>query len=381
MRKLKLIFACLLMAVLSIGQVWAADVTYTFSSKSWAATSGGSTANWSSGKDGAGFMNNGIQVTTTASGANGTSPVSFTNVTKVVCTYNTNASKGKGTIDVQVGTNDAKSVDWAYSGSASGTSANFTATVNYTTAETGNVKITLNTTTNSIYLVSVTITTQSSDPEVSVSPDSWDFGTVHASDAASKVFSVSGSNLTAGMLTLAVPEGFSVSPSSIAVDGTLAATNVTVSKNTSTEDDYAGNLSISGGGLASAKTVALTMTVDADPAPTGTFKLFSGDLSEGDYVFVVGGKAMTNTVSSNRLANTDVTISADNKITNPEDAIIWHVAASEEYWTIYNTAIAKYAASTGAANKAAVTATEDDKILWSVEESSGSYHFNNKYNS
>ena len=352
MKKLKLFFACLLMAVLSIGQVWAGDVTYTFTGKTWTATSGGSAANWTSGKDGAGFSNNGIQVTTTASGANGTSPVSFTNVTKVVCTYNTNASKGKGTIDVQVGTNAAKSVDWAYSGSASGTSANFTATVDYTTAETGNVKITLNTTTNSIYLVSVKITTQSSDPEVAVSPDSWDFGTVHASDAASKVFSVSGSNLTAGDLTLTVPAGFSVSPSSIAVDGTLAATEVTVSKNTSTEDDYAGNLEITGGGLAEAKTVALTMTVDADPAETGTFKLFSGDLSEGYYVICSGTSAMKNVATSSpRIDVATVVVTSENKIVNPDESVIWKVEAltgdDAGYWTFFNEAVSKYAAFNG----------------------------------
>lgn len=370
----------MLLFLLGSLNVWGGDVTYTFTTKSWGAKIGDTEANWTSGQDGAGFSNNGIQVTTTASGANGTSPISFTNVTKVVCTYNTNASKGKGTIGVQVGKNEAKSVNWAYSGSASGTSAKFTATVNYATAETGKVKITLNTSTNSIYLVSVTITTQSSSPEVNVSPASGDFGTVHASAEASKVFSVSGSNLTAGNLTLTVPDGFSVDPSSIAVDGTLAATNVTVSKNTSTIADYAGNLSITGGGLASAKTVGLTMTVDADPEPTGTFELFSGDLVEGDYVFVVDTKAMTNSVSSDKLSNTDVTPS-ENVITNPDASIIWHIAASGDYWTIYNAAVEKYAASTGAKNKAQMLADgTDDKAKWSVAKTGNAFNFQNKAN-
>ncbi len=373
--------AFMLLFLLGSLNVWGAEITYTFNSKSWDATSGGSAANWTSGKDGAGFSNNGIQVTTNASGANGTSPISFTNVTKVVCTYNTNASKGKGTIDVQVGTNDAKSVNWAYSGSASGTSANFTAVVNYSTPETGNVKITLNTTTNSIYLVSVTITTQSSNPEVNVSPASWDFGTVHASAEASKVFSVSGSNLTAGNLTLTVPDGFSVDPSSIAVDGTLAATNVTVSKNTSTEDDYAGNLSITGGGLESEKTVALTMTVDADPAPTGTFELYSGDITEGDYVICSGTTALKNELASNtNYIGYETVIVSENTITDPSDALIWHIAQSGEYWTIYNATADNYAASTGAKNKGQVIADgTDDKALWAASGTS-SYEFVNKAN-
>lgn len=162
-----------MLSILGLLPALGAETTYTFTSKSWAATNGGSAANWTSGKDGAGFSNNGIQVTTNATGANGTSPISFTNVTKVVCTYNTNKSKGAGTIDVQVGSNTSKSVEWKFSGSADGANANFTATVDYSTPETGNVKITLNTTTNSIYLVSVTITTGSgSTPSLTLTPTS-----------------------------------------------------------------------------------------------------------------------------------------------------------------------------------------------------------------
>ena len=377
-------YAFMLLFLLGSLNVWGAEVTYTFTTKSWGAKIGDTEANWKSGKDGAGFSNNGIQVTTNASGANGTSPISFTNVTKVVCTYNTNASKGKGTIGVQVGNNDAKSVNWAYSGSASGTSAKFTATVNYATAETGEVKITLNTSTNSIYLVSVTITTQSSSPEVNVSPASLDFGTVHASAEASKVFSVSGSNLTAGDLTLIVPDGFSVDPSSIAVDGTLAATNVTVSKNTSTIANYAGNLSITGGGLESAKTVALTMTVVADPEPTGTFNKYSGTtLPDGYYVICSGSTttAMKNTaLSGPRIGYATVDI-VSNSITNPDESVVWKLenltGDDAGYFTLYNEAEGKYAAFTSANGNANVIADVTDYAKFALKESS-SFDFLNK---
>ncbi len=113
--------------------------------------------------------------------------------------------------------------------------------------------------------------------------------------------------------------------------------------------------------------------------PTGTFELFSGDLEEGDYVVVVDGIAMTNTIASNRLANTDVTISS-NKISNPPTSIIWHLAPSSSYWTFYNDEVEKYAASNGTKNQATLATTEDAKIMWTVEESNGVYHFNNKYN-
>lgn len=114
--------------------------------------------------------------------------------------------------------------------------------------------------------------------------------------------------------------------------------------------------------------------------PTGTFELFSGDLEEGDYVVVVDGIAMTNTVASNRLANTDVTISS-NKISDPPTSIIWHLAPSSSYWTFYNDEVEKYAASTGTKNQATLATTEDAKIMWTVEESNGVYHFNNRHNS
>ena len=137
----------------------AEEITYKFTNKTWTATLGanGPTANWSSGKDGAGFSNSGIQVTAKASGANGTSPISFENISKIVLTYNTNKSSGAGTAEVKIGDNTATSKNWKYS-TGDGTSAKYTLTYDYETPQSGNVKITLKTTTNSIYLVSCTIT-------------------------------------------------------------------------------------------------------------------------------------------------------------------------------------------------------------------------------
>lgn len=146
--------------------------TYEFTSKSWEANP----TDWTCGKAGNGFLNNGIQVTTGTTGANGTSPVSFTNITAIVLRYNTNTSKGNGTVDIQIGSNTVKSADWAYS-TGTGTSANYTVGFDYSSnPETGKVKITLNTTTNSIYLVSCAITTGTAEPtdptSISISPSS-----------------------------------------------------------------------------------------------------------------------------------------------------------------------------------------------------------------
>ena len=150
--------------IVGSGSAWADDeVTYTFTSQKWAATLGEDAANWTSNKDGAGFSNDGVQVTTKVAGASATSPVSFDKVKKIVVTYNTNKSAGAGSIDVQVGDNTKKSNDVAYTGSGDGRSANFTTEFVYSTAESGSITLTVNTTTNSIYLCSITIITESSD--------------------------------------------------------------------------------------------------------------------------------------------------------------------------------------------------------------------------
>ena len=135
------------------------DYTYVFTSGGWGATLNDVVANWTSGKDGGFTSGQGVQATSsTTNGANATSPVSFTNISKIVVTYNTNKSQGEGTIDIKVGSNTAKSNAVAYSGSGDGRSANYTTQYDFSPNESGAVKITINTTTNSLYVKSITIT-------------------------------------------------------------------------------------------------------------------------------------------------------------------------------------------------------------------------------
>ena len=125
--------------------------TYTFSSKSWAA----SPANWTSGKDGNQMQSGrGIQVTTGANGANATSPKSFTNVSKIVVTYSTNASAGAGTIKIKIGSNTEVSQNVTKTGGTT----DRTLTYNFNPNQTGSVKVTVTCSTNSIYLKSIAIT-------------------------------------------------------------------------------------------------------------------------------------------------------------------------------------------------------------------------------
>ena len=109
------------------------------------------------------------------------------------------------------------------------------------------------------------------------------------------------------------------------------------------------------------------------------YTLFSGTLSEGDYLIYYNGKAMKAKVASNRLQYNEVT-PTDDVITTSEDSIIWHIAPSGDYWTLYNERVEKYAAGTGAASRAQLLADgTDDKSLWRISGSS-TYEFINKQN-
>ena len=122
----------------------------------------------------------------------------------------------------------------------------------------------------------------------------------------------------------------------------------------------------------------LTLTVSAN-AWGEDFEKYSGTITEGDYLIVYSNGAMKNTVSSSRLQYTEVTVS-NNKISNPDASLIWHIAPSGNYWTIYNANVSKYAAGTGAKNKAQLLESgTDDKSLWTVSGTS-TYEFVNKAN-
>lgn len=112
---------------------------------------------------------------------------------------------------------------------------------------------------------------------------------------------------------------------------------------------------------------------------SGGYVLYSGNLTEGDYVVVYDGGAMKAAVSSDRLAYENVTIN-NNVVENPDASLIWHIAPSGDYWTIYNAGTTSFAASTGVKNKAQLlTDGTDDKSLWSVS-GTATYEFTNKYN-
>ena len=144
-----------MLCTIGVGQLWGAEKTYTFTSKSW----GDSEGAWTSNKDGGQLTSGrGVQVSTTYTGAGATSKSEFNNVSRVVVVYSTNASKGAGTINMQIGSNAQKSFTVTSSGGTTDRNAEFS----FSPAESGKVKLTINCTTNSIYVKSITIETSES---------------------------------------------------------------------------------------------------------------------------------------------------------------------------------------------------------------------------
>ncbi len=159
MKKGFLLKSMLLLCALIVGSssVWGQTTdTYVFTAKDWKATLNNVAANWTSGKDGNQMQSGrGVQITSGASGANATSPKTFTNISKIVVVYSTNASSGAGTINLKVGSNTEKSFTVTTEGGISDRDAEF----NFSPNETGKVKLTINCTQNSIYIKSIAITT------------------------------------------------------------------------------------------------------------------------------------------------------------------------------------------------------------------------------
>jgi hypothetical protein len=115
------------------------------------------------------------------------------------------------------------------------------------------------------------------------------------------------------------------------------------------------------------------------PATGDQYALFTGDLVEGDYIIYYDGYAMNTTVESGRLQYATVTPESD-VITTSNAAIVWHIAKSGEYWTIYNADANAYAAGTGVKNKAQMLADgTNDMALWTVS-GTDTYEFVNKAN-
>ena len=244
MKKLKLFFACLLMAVLSIGQVWAVDPTISWDFKTLQTTSGTQSGiTWETGKTGSATATacngtNGLVLYGVASGGGyfqTTSAISgtITNV-NIVSTakkntpkYTVYCSTDGSTWDEIAASQTAGTKDHAVTGSYTYVKvANTTAA----TAQLGVASIT----------VTYTPSGGGSTPSLSVDPTVIDFGTVEQNAVvASQTVEVSFANLTGSVAYSGLSSPFTAS-------GTISSTGdeITIAANTANVGNYSQTLTV-----------------------------------------------------------------------------------------------------------------------------------------
>ncbi len=205
-----------------------------------------------------------------------------------------------------------------------------------------------------------------------------------------KTFEVMSEGLTEDItvsLTTNPSNVFSLGSTTVSRTASELGASVSVTFTPTAAGTFNGTVTLTSAGAApvtvSLSATATESTTPVDPAGSSNdFALVTqaSDFTDGDYIIVYNGGAMNTTVSSNRLQYTAVTPS-NNVITTTDAAIIWHIAKSGNYYTIYNADANKYAASTGTKNQAQLLASgTDDKALWNVTTGT-TFDFTNKYNS
>ena len=119
-----------------------------FTTSSW----GDKNNKWTSGKGGNDYLNNGVQVTKNSSGAYATTKSSLNDIYKIVVSYCTNSSSGKGSISMSInGTKYSNSV------SSSGGLSTRESTFNFDSKVSGKVNINVTCSENSIYIKGIDI--------------------------------------------------------------------------------------------------------------------------------------------------------------------------------------------------------------------------------
>lgn len=259
----------------AVGQ---STTTYTFSSKSWAA----SPANWTSGQDGAQMQSGrGVQVTEAATGANATSPSSYNNISQIVVTYSTNASSGAGSIVIQVGSNTAVSKNVTKTGGTTDRTLTWT----YSPNQSGSVKLTVNCTKNSIYVKSVAITTAATGTPTTTTINATGInnniygGNTNGGSLAASVTVTSGGAAVGGATV-----SWSSSNTSVATIASDGAVTLNTTGNTTITATYAGNDTYSGSSATYALTV-INENPDLETIWSENFSSYSADdvPDGGDY--------------------------------------------------------------------------------------------------
>jgi len=112
-------------------------------------------------------------------------------------------------------------------------------------------------------------------------------------------------------------------------------------------------------------------------ASDDTFVLYSGEITDGDYLITYNAGALTASVNSGtRLDYTSIT-ATDDAVVTENAAIVWNVTKQADgYYTIYNASTGMYAAGNGTKNKAALLASVTDYAKW-IATGDTTYEFEN----
>lgn len=106
---------------------------------------------------------------------------------------------------------------------------------------------------------------------------------------------------------------------------------------------------------------------------TTSYTLYTGALTDGDYIITYGNNAMTATKKNNKLVGTPVT-PVNNAINNPSANMIWTIQVSNGKAAIYNSAV-KYVLGSTANNTNLTFPTE--AAGWNLTNGDGVYSFTN----
>ena len=192
---------------IGVGNVWGEEITYTFSSKSWAA----SPANWTSNTDGSSFESSESARGVANNGVNGacTSPITFANVSSISIVASSNTTGGKVAIkigDTQIANksiNNKTNATYTYNSDDYPSIANLS----------GNVQIVVTKpTSKSVWVKSITITYSAAPAyTITATRNNDSYGTVE----------VSGTTITAtpaaGYRVMAGNDGYTVTSGSATV--------------------------------------------------------------------------------------------------------------------------------------------------------------------
>ena len=381
MRKLKLFFAFMLMAVLSIGQVWATDIVIDLDlTKSATYPSGFPTATGTktgtysfSGYDFSFSCNDGVYFANSSYLMIGKSTKTVNSYITLPAIENYKLSEVKLTATGGTSTNVAASIqDGSGNVLTGGTgwafvqSGNNTWTLTETSANTAyKVCIYKNNTNNSTYNAQVAGLKLTYTPTGTTPPPAKTLTGVTVSGAPTKTSYYAGDNFDpAGLTVTGTYSDESTAPITSGITWSYNPAQALEENQTSI------GVTATVNSIASAE-YPVSITVAAAPAAV-EYALFSGDIEEGDYVIYYDGKAMKNTIASNRFSYLSVA-PANDKITNPDASIVWHIAQNNAYWTLYNESVNKYAGATGSNNQGKLVDANDATALWSI---SGSETYN-----